>query len=172
MGLFIFLISHMLFDKPYWYVYWVFLLSHFSVSLLLLLVDWLVVATGYYYLVSILIFELWSVFFFFFLNFKSQNQCFFFPLLLKMLICWKYGIWETRNAPFQFLFRSLFILHQSCLFWLKINCVGWCGHPKNFSKKSDCVSFLNYKIDFYFFPLKTKTLPAAFLYATVWNYRL
>ena len=89
-----------------------------------------------------------------------------------MLICWKYGIWETRNAPFQFLFRSLFILHQSCLFWLKINCVGWCGHTKNFSKKSDCVSFLNYKIDFFFFPLKTKTSPATFLYATVWNYRL
>ena len=171
MGLFIFLISHMLFDKPYWYVYWVFLLSHFSVSLLLLLVDWLVVATGYYYLVSILIFELWSVIFFLF-KYQKPKPMLFFPLLLKMLICCKYGIWETRNAPFQFLFRSLFILHQSCLFWLKINCVGWCGHTKNFSKKSDCVSFLNYKIDFFFFPLKTKTSPATFLYATVWNYRL
>lgn len=134
-----------------------FLLSHFSVSLLLLLVDWLVVATGYYYLVSILIFKLWSVFFF--LNFKSQNQCLFSPAFknANLLKVWRLGRPEMNQWSFSISFQisiRYFILHQSCLFWLKIDCVGWCWNTKNFSKKSDCVRFLNYKIDFFFFPLK------------------
>lgn len=103
-GLFIFLISHMLFGKPYWYACWVSLLliSLYLSCIPFLLVDWLVVATGYY--------TIW--FLFWFLNSKV-----FFSNKSQMLIC---SIWGDQKCSFSISFQ-ISIHFTSILFALVKN---------------------------------------------------